>query len=132
MNTTLRGASLVVLPSEWHENCPMSVLEAMAHAKPVVASRIGGIPELVRHGTTGLLFEPKDTQELASRIRMLLGDPDLRVRLGREGRRIVETEYSLEKHGAALLSLYESSDPDTQRSWIVRMDLTAIRTSIAH
>ena len=45
-----------------HENSPLSILEAMAHAKPIVASRIGGIPEMVRDGETGLLFEPKDTQ----------------------------------------------------------------------
>jgi glycosyltransferase involved in cell wall biosynthesis len=108
LETRLREASVIVVPSEWHENSPLSILEAMAHAKPIVASRIGGIPELVRDGETGLLFEPKNTQQLSSRIRMLLGDSGLRTRLGREARRIVETEYSLKRHGAALLSLYES------------------------
>jgi glycosyltransferase involved in cell wall biosynthesis len=108
LQTTLRGASVIVVPSEWYENSPISILEAMAHGKPVVASRIGGIPELVRDGETGLLFEPKRTRDLSSRIRMLLGDSDLRSRLGREARRIVETEYTLQAHGAALLSLYES------------------------
>ncbi|MDQ8728033.1 glycosyltransferase family 4 protein [Bradyrhizobium sp. LHD-71] len=111
LNARLRAASLVVVPSEWHENSPLSVLEAMAYAKPVVASRIGGIPELVRHGTTGLLFEAKDAGELSGRIKMLLDDPDLRARLGSEARRIVETEYSIQRHGAALLSLYESLVP---------------------
>ena len=71
LETTLRKASVVVMPSEWHENSPLSILEAMAHAKPIVASRIGGIPELVRDGETGLLFEPKDTQQLSNCIRML-------------------------------------------------------------
>ena len=104
----LREASVVVVPSEWHENSPLSILEAMAHAKPIVASRIGGIPELVRDSETGFLFEPKNTQELSSRIRMLLGNSDLRTKLGREARRIVETEHSLKRHGAALLSLYEN------------------------
>jgi glycosyltransferase involved in cell wall biosynthesis len=108
LDIRLREAALVVVPSEWHENSPLSILEAMAHAKPIVASRIGGIPELVRDGETGLLFEPKNTQQLSNRIRMLLGDSDLREKFGRRARRIVETEYSLERHGAALLSLYES------------------------
>jgi glycosyltransferase involved in cell wall biosynthesis len=108
LKARVRGASLVVVPSEWHENSPISILEAMAYAKPVVASRIGGIPELVRHGRTGLLFEPKDTRELCGHIKTLLEDSNLRVRLGREARRTVETEYSNQKHGAALLSLYES------------------------
>jgi len=108
LEARLREASVVVVPSEWHENSPLSILEAMAHAKPIVASRIGGIPELVRDGETGFLFEPKNTQELSSRIRMLLGDSDLRTKFGREARRIVETEHSLKRHGAELLSLYES------------------------
>lgn len=104
----LREASLIVVPSEWHENNPLSVLEAMAHAKPIVASRIGGIPELVRHGQTGLLFEPGNTQQLSRHIRTMLSDPDLRRNFGNEARKIAETEYSLERHGAAVTSLYES------------------------
>jgi glycosyltransferase involved in cell wall biosynthesis len=80
----------------------------MAHAKPIVASRIGGIPELVRDGETGFLFNPKNTQELSSRIRVLLDNSDLRKTFGGEARRIVATQYSLARHGASLLSLYES------------------------
>lgn len=108
LEARLREASVVVVPSEWHENNPLSILEAMAHAKPIVASHIGGIPELVSHGKTGLLFEPKNTQQLSSQIKLLLSDSDLRRTFGREARRIAETEYSLERHGAALLSLYQS------------------------
>ena len=108
LETKLRDASIIVVPSEWHENSPLSILEAMAHAKPIVASRIGGIPELVRDNETGLLFEPRNTQELSKCIRLLLGDFDLRRRLGWQARRIVEKEYSLERHGTALLSLYQS------------------------
>src|SRR5258708_19258222 len=83
LETRLKEASLVVVPSEWHENCPLSILEAMAHAKPIVASRIGGIPELVRNGETGLLFEPKNTPKLSSSLSMLLSASDLRTQLGR-------------------------------------------------
>jgi glycosyltransferase involved in cell wall biosynthesis len=119
LETNLREASVVVVPSEWHENSPLSILEAMAHAKPIVASRIGGIPELVRDGETGLLFEPKDTQQLSNRIRMLLGDSDLRRRLGWQARKIAETEYSLDRHGAALLSLYESLTATTKSAYKV-------------
>src|SRR6202048_1176026 len=108
LETRLREASVVVVPSEWHENSPLSILEAMAHAKPIVASRIGGIPELVRDRKTGLLFEPKDMRQLVECIRVLLGGSYLRGTRGRQARRIAETEYSLERHGATLLSLYES------------------------
>jgi glycosyltransferase involved in cell wall biosynthesis len=118
LETRLRDASVVVVPSEWHENSPLSILEAMAHGKPIVASRIGGIPELVRDRQTGLLFEPGHAQQLSDCINVLLGDPDLRRRLGRRARQIVEREYSLERHGAALLSLYESlTKKNTQQGW---------------
>jgi glycosyltransferase involved in cell wall biosynthesis len=108
LKARLRDASVVVVPSEWHENSPLSILEAMAHAKPIVAARIGGIPELVRDGETGFLFSPKNTQELSRCIKVLLGDSDLRRKFGGEARRIVETQHSLARHGASLRSLYES------------------------
>lgn len=108
LETRLRGASVVVMPSKARENCPLSILEAMAHAKPVVASRIGGIPELIRDGEAGFLFEPNDPQQLSNCIRTLLRDSDLRKKFGWRARHLAETEYSLERHGAALLSLYRS------------------------
>lgn len=107
LETRLRGASVVVMPSKARENCPLSILEAMAHAKPIVASRMGGVPELVRDGETGFLFEPNNAQQLSNCVRTLLGDYDLRKKFGRRARRIAETEYSLERHGTALLSLYQ-------------------------
>ncbi|MDA9404487.1 hypothetical protein XH79_37870 [Bradyrhizobium sp. CCBAU 45389] len=105
---TIAGAALIAVPSEWHENNPLSILEAMAHGKPIVASRIGGIPELVRDGTTGLLFGPGNGSQLSEKIGALLADRDRRAAFGRGARSIVEAEYSLQAHGAALLSLYES------------------------
>lgn len=100
-------ASVVVVPSECQENCPLSVLEAMAYSKPVVASRIGGIPEIVRHGETGLLVRPKSPQDLSIAVRRLMDDPELRRRYGRAGRELAMSEYSLDRHGDALIGLYE-------------------------
>ncbi len=111
LKATIQAASIVVVPSEWHENSPMSVLEAMAHAKPVVASRIGGVPELVRDGATGFLFQPKNGEELSGRIKTLLNDRSLRSRLGLQARRTVENEYSIDRHAGELLSLYSRLIP---------------------
>lgn len=99
---------MIVVPSVWHENSPLSILEAMAHGKPIIASRIGGIPEMVREGTTGLLFDPGNASQLAEKVRDLLLDRSRREAFGRNARRIVEDEYSLEDHGSALFSLYEN------------------------
>ena len=107
LERTIREAGVIVVPSVWHENSPLSILEAMAHGKPIVASRIGGIPELVRDGTTGLLFDPGDVVQLSEKVRTLLVDRSRREVFGRNARKTVENEYSLEEHGATLLSLYE-------------------------
>lgn len=106
LESTIRRASLIVVPSECYENCPMSVLEAMAHGKTAVGSNIGGIPELVAHGETGLLFPPGDHVTLQAQLLQLMGDPKLRKELGIAGRKRVEERFSLERHNAALMRLY--------------------------
>lgn len=106
LRQALAGAAVVVVPSEWYENCPMSVLEAMAQGKPVVGSRMGGIPELVAEGETGLLFEAGNVVELGACLDRLMGDPALRRRMGQAARARAEREFSLERHNAGLLAIY--------------------------
>ncbi len=67
----IAGAKAVVVPSQWYENCPMSVLEAKAAARPVIGARIGGIPELVRDGCDGFLFDPGSVPDLVRALRAL-------------------------------------------------------------
>lgn len=108
LENALRNAALIVIPSEWYENCPMSVLEAMAHGKPIVASDIGGIPELVVDGATGVLFRPGDRRALQTHLLHLMENPELRVSYGAAGRKRAEQRFSLEQHNAALLELYHT------------------------
>lgn len=65
----LDRAKAVIVPSEWYENCPYSILEAMARSRIIIASRIAGLPELVEENKTGFLFEPQNSDELAQKIR---------------------------------------------------------------
>jgi len=104
---TLSGAAVVVVPSEWYENCPMSVLEAMAYGKPVVGSRMGGIPELVEDGETGLLFDSGDASQLRDCLDSLMVDPVRRRLMGQKARQRVEREFSLQVHNTRLMSLYQ-------------------------
>jgi glycosyltransferase involved in cell wall biosynthesis len=108
LRATIAGAMAVVVPSECYENCPMSILEAMAYAKPVVASRIGGIPELVADQKTGLLFEPGDVSELRSALDRVCGDDNLRREFGAAARHRVTAEFSIERHNERLLDAYQS------------------------
>lgn len=75
-------ASVMVVPSLWPEPCPTVILEAMTHGLPVIGTRMGGIPDLVDDGTTGLLVPPNDPRALADALQRLLGDRELRRRLG--------------------------------------------------
>src|SRR5437588_377387 len=102
-------AAVVVCPS-YREGLPLCVLEAMAHGRPVVASAVGGIPELVEDGVTGYLVEPGDVGGLRAAIERLLADPALRRRLGRAGRARVAERCSWEHVTAATLESYGVPD----------------------
>jgi len=82
----LTGAGALVVPSVWPENAPVSITEAMAGARPVVASDIGGIPEQVMHGRTGLLFPPGDAEALAGALQELHEQPERAAGMGRAAR----------------------------------------------
>lgn len=97
---------LVAMPSIWYENFPYAVLEAFALAKPVVASRIGGMPELVIEGQTGLLFDAGDRAGLVEKIKALRGSPPLVLEMGRRARTRVETEFDAATHYRNIMQLY--------------------------
>ena len=83
-------------PSMWQEACPLAVLEAMSFQLPVVASRIGGLPELVRDGLTGFLFAPGDADAMADRLIELARDPALRRSMGEAGYEDIVSEHRIE------------------------------------
>lgn len=97
----------VVLPSEWYENNPVSVLETFALEKPVIGSRIGGIPELVMDGITGYTFEPGNANDLKAKIELLINDSDKLHSMGKNARKLVETKYNPELYYNGLMAIYE-------------------------
>ncbi|UJR53044.1 glycosyltransferase family 4 protein [Dickeya zeae] len=107
LNRLIKRARAVVVPSEYYENCSMSVLESMAFAKPVVGGRIGGIPEQIRDKVDGILFEPGNVQALAEILDYLALNPQQAKDMGRNARQRLSEKYSLNKHTAALLALYQ-------------------------
>ncbi|HYE95248.1 MAG TPA: glycosyltransferase family 4 protein [Rubricoccaceae bacterium] len=108
LERVLRESVASVLPAEWYENCPLAVLEAMAYAKPVIGSRIGGIPELVEDGETGFLVAPRDAEALADRLRWIVAHPVQAAEMGRAGRERVERDFSPEVHYARVRAVYDA------------------------
>jgi glycosyltransferase involved in cell wall biosynthesis len=100
-------ARVLVLSSHMEAN-PVSILEAMACGKPVVATHVGSIAESVEHGTSGYLVPPGDEAELASRIVEMLGQPELAAGMGAAGREHVVRNASLERMVKGYQSLIES------------------------
>ncbi len=93
----MAASDIVVLASRFGEGCPNAVLEAMAAGRPVVATRVGGVPEVVVDGETGLLVPPGDVPALRAALVRLAGDPALRARLGTAGRRRALEEFPVER-----------------------------------
>jgi glycosyltransferase involved in cell wall biosynthesis len=102
----LAATDVFVCPSVWDEALGYVILEAMAAGLPAVASRVGGIPEVVREGESGLLVQPRDATALAAAIASLLDDPVRRRAMGEAGRRIVAADFSMDRAIAATVDLY--------------------------
>lgn len=105
----VKKSMFVVVPSEWYENNPRSVIEGFAMGKPVIGARIGGIPELVQDNETGLLFEPGSPYELCSKIEYLVNNPGKIIEMGRNARLFVEKELQAERHYRELMNIYNQA-----------------------
>jgi glycosyltransferase involved in cell wall biosynthesis len=102
----MAAAACVVVPSEWYENCPMVVLEAFAAGTAVVATDLGGLPELITGGVDGLLVPPGDPASLADAITQIAEDSAFAEQLGRNARKRAERDFRLDGHVDAIRNLY--------------------------
>ncbi|QDU84398.1 D-inositol 3-phosphate glycosyltransferase [Planctomycetes bacterium Pla163] len=100
-------ATCQVLPSIWCENSPLTTYESYLAGLPMIASRIAGLPEMVREGETGLLATPRNANDLAARIVELLGDTALQQRL-QEGCRASVERFSRDRHMTRIIELFEA------------------------
>lgn len=106
LKNEVRKAMFVVVPSEWYENYPYSIIESFALGKPVIASRIGGIPELIEDHKTGITFEPGNADELKRKMMYLLNNPEQIVNFGKNARYFVEQSLSPENYYQNLMMVY--------------------------
>jgi glycosyltransferase involved in cell wall biosynthesis len=109
LHELVRSASVSVLPSRCHENQPLGVLESFCCGVPVVGTKLGGIPELIRPGVNGDLVPPNDPTALARSLESLLADDNRAFQMGAAGRVTVEEEYSPLRHLDGLDALYDEA-----------------------
>ena len=107
MEDVYAQASIVCLPS-YREGLPKTLIEAAACGRPIVASDVPGCREVVRHGENGLLSLPRDVFPLAEALRTLIGNPDMRYKMGIRSRKIAEEEFSTGLIISQTLSIYHS------------------------
>ena len=112
----LRGARLLIQPSIWNEPCPMTVREAYAAGTPVIATRIGGLKDMVEHDVTGLHVAPNDPQDMAKGIAQLMDDDVLHARLARGARQKFDQCYAPDVGLEALVACYERAIKDRRRA----------------
>jgi glycosyltransferase involved in cell wall biosynthesis len=108
MPAVYASLDIVVLPS-YKEAMPMCLLEALAAARPVVATTVGAIPKVIVPGVTGLLCEPGDANALSMAILRLLRDPELGRTLGNHGRAHVARNFAAEVVGRSYIGLYQEA-----------------------
>lgn len=104
----LSEATCVVVPSEWYENCPMTILEAFAAGRPVIGADIGGIPELIEQGQDGFTFEPKNAAALAEKVRWVWENRSQAREMGMAGRAKILEKFNAEQHYEGLMSVYKA------------------------
>lgn len=102
-------ALLLVCPSEWYENLPMTLVEAFASSLPVIASRLGAMAEIVEDGRTGLLVEPGNAEDLANKVAWAWAHPEEMAEMGKEARREYEAKYTAERNYGMLMEVYDKA-----------------------
>jgi glycosyltransferase involved in cell wall biosynthesis len=117
MPAILGRSTMVVLPSWYGEGVPRILIEAAAAGRPIITTDSPGCREIARDRVNGVLVPCGDSVALASAVERLLGDPEERCRMGREGRRIVEGEFSLEQVIVETFAVYEQMLAERSMAW---------------
>ena len=102
----IRHSAFVIMPSIWYEGFGRVIIEAFSLGRPVIASRLGSMAELIDHGRTGLLFEPGNPADLAEKITWMQANPEERARMGQAARLEYEAKYTPEKNFEPLIAIY--------------------------
>ncbi len=102
----LGEAAFLIFPSEWYEGLPLAIIESLAKGTPVIASRLGVMPEIIDHGHTGFLFRAGDPLDLVAQVKRALGNKDQLREMRIQARREFESKYTAERNYQLLTAIY--------------------------
>jgi len=103
----LKGARCLIFPSQWFEGFPLAIAEAFACGVPVIASRLGGMAEIIQDGRTGLLFTPGDANDLVAKVQWAWSHHEEMTKMGQEARKAYEEKFSPQRNYQTLMEIYE-------------------------
>ena len=109
LKTLYEGATVVLIPSRVHEVFPLITLEAMSIGKPVIGSKVGGMPEIIEDGVNGFLVSPLDLHGWTESLMRIFYDDDLQKQLSHGARETIEKRFSLDEHHRKLMSFYNEA-----------------------
>ena len=112
--TEMKQAAFLVMPSECYEGFPMVLAEAFSKGLPVVASRLGGMAEIVEDGITGLHFEAGNAKDLAKKVQWMHDHPEECQKMGLNARKVFEEKYTAEKNYELLMGVYQEAIDDAE------------------
>lgn len=104
----IANSRFVVVPSVWYENCPYSILETMEIGKPIIGSKIGGIPELIEENINGFLYKFDDVNELEEKMSLLFKDESMVKEFSDNSRRLFEEKYSEDIYYNKIINIYKN------------------------
>ena len=102
----IRNSRFIVVPSIWYENCPYSILETLEIGKPVIGSRIGGIPELIVDGENGFLYKSDNVNELKEKLEILFSQDETVDKFSAKSKLLYKQNYSSEIYYEELMKIY--------------------------
>lgn len=108
LSELMANSLCLILPSEWYEPFGLVILEGFAHSRPVIASNIGGIPEVITDGEDGFLVDPGNAEALREKLQWMADHPETSLEMGRSGRKKVEDKYNPEDFYRNLMKIYKS------------------------
>jgi glycosyltransferase involved in cell wall biosynthesis len=132
VNNVINALDIITVPSTWEEPCSAVIQQAMAMSKPVIGTKVGGTPEMIVDGETGLLALPNNAEQLANAMRTLVLDTTLRLKQGEAGADRVRELFTLQRMTSRIEDIYRAELSRSGRTGAKRMLLPVWRSMTSY